>query len=219
MRELLRELQDPETSDASSIEFEEDGSGDVHARFHTEDGRFKVSFARRMLPWMGKDHRLLGNFKSFEISFYSPTGHTKLTSSSKNPARVYSRLMQAVRAFCDRYSPEILSFMPSDPGMNMIYKKFYERYLSRRYKLMHYMSLHNNVGVGYFIRNDLYDGIKDKIEAQGHESAWESDVRASAERKSSARRRIAAGDSPEPTPEPYKMPSFSEWVSARDTLQ
>lgn len=212
MRQLYLELEDPERANLASIRFEDDDADEVYTKFRTADGVFKVSFVEKMLPWMGPDHRLLGRFKAAEVNLWNPSGEARTTRTSSNPMEVYNKMMQAVYAYVVKFKPEVLSFVPSEPAMNPIYKRFYDRYLRRHYTLFRYLPMHDNTGMSYFLRNDLHEQMKEKLETGDHESAWDSDVRASRQKKLSSR-----GFPPQETAAPTKMSGFREWMREDST--
>ncbi len=83
----------------------------------------------------------------YEISFDSRDSGYRLAGNTQNPTSVYAEVIKAIRKLIQEKNPEFLTFMGAGSSQDVIYDKFYRRYLSQ---------LYTRVGVQYYLRNDLY---------------------------------------------------------------
>lgn len=151
---LYNELENPFTAESSDVVIEpylnKNGDKGYKSDFISEDGRHRVTFIEKPSP-------NYPNLKCYDINLSDPTGGYELTGKSKNPNLVYSNLLKIVVEFIKKFNPPLLSFIASDPNMEPVYKRFYERYMKDLYPLVQY---------GLFMRKDLYEKHKHLIDKQ-----------------------------------------------------
>ena len=147
---IINELEDPFKADISAVEFDtyvsRSGESGHKSDFFSDDGKHTIFFTE-------KTRTGFPNMKCYDVNLTDPYGGYNLTNKSKNPSAVYSSLVKIVLAFVKQFNPELISFLSSDPNMEVMYKRFYDRYMKDMYPIVQY---------GLFLRKDLFDRMKNK---------------------------------------------------------
>ena len=170
---LYLELENPFASETDDVVFRpyinREGERGYRSDFTSEDGNHSVFFTI-------KNRDKFPNLICYDINLSNPQGGYSLTNRSRNPNLVYSKLLKIIVEFVNRNKPPLLSFLASDPNMEPIYKRFYDRYMKDMYPMVDY---------GLFMRKDLYEKMKPSVKGQQAYQSWEM---ASGEAKESKRK-------------------------------
>ena len=142
---LYNELENPFTAEITDVHFDRYvnlyGEKGYKSDFASDDGMHRVTFLLKHI-------KNYPNYECYDINLTNPSGKYLLTGKSKNPNLVYSNLLKIILAFIKQFNPPLISFLASDPNMESIYKKFYDRFMKNMYIVVEF---------GLFMRKDLYE--------------------------------------------------------------
>jgi len=159
---IINELENPFKADISAIEFDtymsRSGESGYKSDFVSDDGKHTIFFTE-------KSRTGFPNMKCYDVNLTDPYGGYNLTNKSRNPSAVYSSLVKIVLAFVKQFNPELISFLSSDPNMEVMYKRFYDRYMKDMYPIVQY---------GLFLRKDLFDKMKNKEKSEKALEDWDT---------------------------------------------
>ncbi len=90
------------------------------------------------------------------ITFSGPQGYST-TKKNRGAIAIYSELIAATKKLYETYPVNGFTFTPAEPGMGLVYRKFFERYLSRDFE---------SVASDLFLRKSL---IEERLKRSGEE--------------------------------------------------
>ena len=157
---LLNELEDPEKSAPEKVEWEDDGPGHKETHFDAGGESYQASF----IKWWFQPENTSVGFDCWDINLRQQSGSNTfaLSGESKNPHEVYGKFNGIVFAFIRDFKPQAVSFSPFDPKMSVMYKIFYDKYLSKMYTLVQ-SAASSHMTKRVFLRNDLFQKHKDEV--------------------------------------------------------
>jgi len=122
---LLREISEIGQLDVSDIKLEPSSglyASGITYDFEYDDDDFTVEFE----PLTGE---MPGIKKAYDINFTGPEGY-RLTHKGRGATYIYTQVLKAIKKFLDEYDPEVISFSGDEPAMDIIYNRFYEKFLA-----------------------------------------------------------------------------------------
>lgn len=93
--------------------------------FQYDDDDYEVTFSKESAFWGGWRIENI-----WEVVFEGPEG-TSTTNKGHGAATVYQHLILAVKRLLETVRVDGLSFIPAEPGMALVYERFYRNFLSR----------------------------------------------------------------------------------------
>jgi len=134
---LIQEVKNIEKTDVSDIEFEQAVTGAFKYRFSVGPDDYVVGFSPDTI-YIRAEH---SNYEvitdeAYSIWFEIDSGDDEADAMGMThkgtPHQVYSQVLKAAKKFLQEHKPEGLKFTGSEDAMNLVYKRFYDRYLSEK---------------------------------------------------------------------------------------
>lgn len=98
--------------------------GGFSSQFTHKNEEFEVTMERKSIKYAG--HNVPG---SFEIAFVGPNGYYTTNTAGNNAPAIYTQVLLAVKKLMATQVVNGISFAPAEPGMALVYQRFYDRFL------------------------------------------------------------------------------------------
>jgi len=156
---LIHEVANLDKTDVSDVELR-CSSDHCSYRYEIDDVDYRISFARSR--WSDDRTGETVTDNKWEI-FFSADDDMNPTGKG-TPHQVYTEMLKGMKKFLQERDPEALHFEGYKSAMDLVYRKFYNRYLSdkpgRKPK-----DVFMNVGNGNYLRKDIYEELNPTLRA------------------------------------------------------
>ncbi len=107
---------------------ENENSGGFLSKFKHSEDDFEVSMYRAKINYAGQD--VPGSFK---IEFTGPNGFNTTGKAGSEATAIYTKVLLAIKKLMTTQTVNGLTFEPAEPGMALVYQRFYDRFLKNEF--------------------------------------------------------------------------------------
>lgn len=176
-QKALNEFGDIMTANLSQTHLQRDASGNLHYNFEKDGDKFQVSFTTQNTRINGVP------LHGYEISLIGPQHYASTGMAGTKAVGIYESLLLATRKLLEEKARDanepvqFLQFAGFEPEMNLVYERFYQRYLANQFTRYDRKVL---------IRNDVLQAIKDEhpedapwidADIDSNQSAWQDELK------------------------------------------